>query len=101
MVAAWMAWRGVMEPEDAKSEPWEENPGRVRGPDDHKIMFLRCGTEIAREQTLSWRHYELWTRPVGMLGPREQTSGVPASSGRVTEDGGADTTRFSPLQNRL
>jgi hypothetical protein len=81
-------------------DPWRGKRGPPRGEDQESKSAKRKEQRI--KQTSSWRHYYLWTgsKPISVLDPREWTSGVLASSGRVTEEGGADATRLLPFPYR-
>lgn len=74
--------------------------GVVVGP---RIESIAKRKEQRVNQTSSWRHYYLETgsEPMSVLDPREWTSGVLESSGRVSELGGAaDATRLLPFPYR-
>lgn len=86
-------------------DPWRgrttaDDRGCGGGP---RIEGIAKREEQRVNQTSSWRHYYLETgsEPISVLDPREWTSGVLESSGRVSELGGAaDATRLLPFPYR-
>lgn len=79
-------------------------PRGVGRTDHRETQEPKSKKQTTRKKTSSWRHYYLWTDSelMRVLDPREWTSGVLASSGRVTEEeGGADATQLLLLPYRM
>lgn len=99
----WSSGRGVFEGLKRTPGGVERRPmiGGVVVDQESKVSQKREEQRV--NQTSSWRHYYLETgsEPISVLDPREWTSGVLESSGRVSELGGAaDATRLLPFPYR-